>query len=246
MRNKDKWIHSKFVYRQGKLIASRNRKELRIGSRLIADIIAKYYDTNIRKYAKGRLIDLGCGKVPFFEAYRDYITENICIDWKKNEYSDCECDLNSSLPFNDGEFDTIILSDVLEHISQPENLWKEMARVLVAGGKVLMNTPFYYWLHDTPYDYYRYTEYALQRFAELTGFKIIFLKPIGGAPEVLADILAKYLQFVPIIGKYLANITQSVARIFLKTNLGKKISEETSESFPLGYFLVAEKIDKEL
>lgn len=246
MKNKDKWTSSKYVYKKNKLSSSKNSKELQVGSRLIADIVANLYDTYIPKYVKGRLIDLGCGKVPLFEAYKNYVTENICVDWmntlNEDGYLDLECDLNKRLPFNDDDFDTIILSDVLEHIPNPEEFWLEMSRILTRNGKVLINTPFYYCLHETPHDYYRYTEYALRRFAELSGFKILILKPIGGTPEILVDIIAKHLQFVPLIGKGLSSVIQNATYAFISTYLGKKLSQRTSEVFPLGYFLVAEKI----
>ena len=138
MKNRDKWQPSKYVYKKGKLIASRNRNEVGVGSRLMADLIAQFYDKTLRKYAKGKLLDLGCGKVPLYSAYKEYITDNICVDWEegshKNEYIDFECDLTKVLPFKDEEFDTIILSDVLEHIPQPEQLWKEMYRILSING----------------------------------------------------------------------------------------------------------------
>ena len=248
MKNKEKWVPSKYIYRKGKLVGSRNPKELGIASRLAGDIVASLYDTYIPKYVKGKLIDLGCGKVPLFEAYRNYIRDSVCVDWKsslnKNEYLDYECDLTQKLPFNNSEFDTIILSDVLEHISQPEKLWQEITRVLVPHGKVIMSTPFYYGLHEGPYDYYRYTEYAIRRFADLAGFKILILKPLGGMPEILADILAKNFISVPLIGKNIAVVLQYITYIFIRTAVGKKISERTSRTFPLGYFLVAEKISE--
>ena len=56
-----------------------------------------------------------------------------------------------------------------------------------------MNVPFYYWLHERPHDYYRYTEYALRRFAETAGFNFLLIKTLGGVPEIIADILAKNL-----------------------------------------------------
>ena len=225
MKNKDKWLPSKYIKKHGRLTASRNSEEVLVGSRLIADITANLYDKNLKLYAKGKLLDLGCGKVPLFIAYRDYVTENICVDWgntlHSNKYLDFEHDLTKVLPFRDGEFDTIILSDVLEHIPQPEKLWREMARILSVGGKILINTPFFYLLHEQPHDYYRFTEFALRRFVENSGLKLIKLEPIGGSPEILADILAKHVQFVPIIGQSLAIIIQSITALFLKTVLGR-------------------------
>ena len=245
MQNQEKWKSSKYIYKKGKLIASRDPKEVAIGSRLIADLIADFYDSNLRQHAKGELLDLGCGKVPLYEAYREFITDNTCVDWDnkfhKNEYLDYALDLTKNLPFNDSEFDTIILSDVLEHIPVPEQLWKEMARILSTNGKIIMNVPFYYWLHEEPYDYYRYTEFALRRFVETSGLRLIQLEPIGGAPEIMADIFAKNILLLPMLGRSLALVVQWFTLCFLRTKFGKKVSEATSSTFPLGYFLIAEK-----
>ena len=245
MRNRETWKPSKYICKKGKLIASRDPEEVGIGSRLITDLIADYYNSNLRIHAKGKLLDLGCGKVPLYAAYREFVTENICIDWgdtfHKNEYLDCELDITKKLPFCESEFDTIILSDVLEHIPIPEQLWKEMARILSGNGKIIMNVPFFYWLHEQPHDYYRYTEFALRRFVETSGLRLILLKPIGGAPEVLADILAKNILRLPKLGRSLAVVAQSITLGFIRTKLGKRVSEITSSHFPLVYFLIAEK-----
>lgn len=246
MKNRDKWQPSKFVYKKGNLIASSDRNEVGVGSRLMADLIAEFYDKNLRQYAKGKLLDLGCGKVPLFMAYKEYVIDNVCVDWTntlhKNEYLDFECDLTKDLPFEDNEFDTIILSDVLEHIPQPENLWKEMHRILSINGTIIMNVPFFYCLHERPFDYYRYSEFALRRFVENSGLRLIQLEPIGGTPEILADIFAKHIKFIPLLGSILAIIIQYVTGLFVKTALGRKISNKTAQVFPFGYFLVAEKV----
>ena len=245
MRNQGQWKPSKYIYKKGKLIASRDPKEVGFGSRLIVDLIAGLYASNLRQHAKGKLLDLGCGKVPLYAAYREFVTENICVDWgntiHKNEYLDYELDLIKNLPFRDNEFDTIILSDVLEHIPVPEQLWKEMARILSRNGKIIMNVPFYYWLHEQPHDYYRYTEFALRRFVETSGLRLIQLESIGGAPEVMSDIFAKNILRLPKLGRSLALVAQRLTLSFIRTKFGKKVSEATSSSFPLGYFLVAEK-----
>lgn len=246
MKNKNDWNPTKYVYNNGKLRASRDPKEVGIGSRLLADILAQFYQENLPLHAKGRLLDLGCGKVPLFYAYRDYISDNVCVDWEntlhKSIHLDFECDLTKPLPFQDREFDTIILSDVLEHIPEPDNLWNEMSRILSVNGKVIMSVPFYYWIHEQPHDYYRYTEFALRRFAENSGLTVILLKSLGGAPEIMADILAKIILDVPMIGRPSASFIQWIIFSFAQTSIGKKVSDKTKYSFPFGYFLIAQKI----
>jgi SAM-dependent methyltransferase len=249
VKNKDKWKPSKYIYKNGKLIGSRDTMQVGLASRLYVDLTASFYDLYLPMYAKGRLVDLGCGQVPLFGAYKDHISDNICVDWAntihRNEYLDHECDLTQTLPFASETFDTVILSDVLEHVPEPEHLWREMARILTRGGNALISVPFYYKLHEVPHDYYRYTDNALRRFARRAGFEMLLLAPIGGTPEILADLLAKHLQYVPVAGRALAVATQSVAGAFRNTRLGKKLSAQTGIHFPLGYFLIARRADGE-
>ena len=211
----------------------------------MADRIAAAYEIYFPQHARGRLIDLGCGKVPLYEAYKDYVTEIVCVDWDETlhgtEHLDYRCDLSRELPFRDAEFDTIVLSDVLEHVPEPERLWRELARLLTPAGKGLINVPFYYYLHETPHDYYRYTEYALRRFAERAGLQVLVLQPLGGSPEVIADLLAKHFAQVPLIGGPMAAVVQSAAALFGRTRFGRRLSEKSARAFPLGYFLVVRK-----
>jgi len=245
MRNRQDWKPSKFVFKNGRLTASSNAEEVNIASRLITSMVGDFYLKTIREHAKGRLLDLGCGKAPLYQAYSDYASENICVDWSssihKNEYIDVACDLAKGIPFKNGEFDTIILSDVLEHIPNPEMLLEEIYRVLSDGGKLLLNVPFFYWIHESPHDFYRYTEYALRRLVGNCGLKIIYLAPYGGSPEVFADFMAKNVKFIPVVGPPMALALQKLAEIFVRTRLGGQVSRKTGALFPLGYGLVAEK-----
>ncbi len=250
MKNSNEWMPSKYVYNnKGKLTASRNPKEVGQSSILITDIISSFYEKYLPLYAKGKLIDLGCGKAPLYCEYKKYVDDVICVDWEnthhKNQYLDYECDLTKTLPFNNNEFDTIILSDVLEHIPEPQNLWNELYRILSVDGIVLLNVPFFYWIHEAPHDYYRYTEFALRRFAEASGFTLLVLHPTGGTPEILADLLAKHFRHIPVIGNTLAITVQFMIIKLINTSLGNKISAKTAINFPLGYFCVAQKTARE-
>lgn len=245
MKNKDIWTPTKYEYRKGKLRASRNKSELSPSSVLFVDLIAIKYEEYLKDHSSGKLLDLGCGKVPLFQAYKNFIEDNICVDWEnslhKNPFLDYLMNLNDSLNFNDNEFDTIILSDVLEHIENPRILWNEMFRILRPSGKLILNVPFLYHIHEQPYDFFRYTKYALLSMAEKSGLRVILIEEIGGFPEVLADLLAKNIKHFPWIGNNLSVILQKLTLAFVKSNIGKKISEKTSKNFPLGYFLIAQK-----
>jgi SAM-dependent methyltransferase len=245
VQNEALWKPSKYTRRRGRLRASRDVREVGIGSRLNADLVAAVYDRELRLHASGRLLDLGCGRVPLHQSYKNFVSESTCVDWAntahKNPHLDLECDLTQALPFADREFDTILLSDVLEHIPTPEALFREMARVLAVDGKLVMNVPFLYQLHEEPYDFYRYTEFALRRFVDVSGLELVLLQSVGGAVEVLVDIAAKLLARVPFIGQAAADSLQWLARGWWRTQLGTRLARRTGRKFPLGYFLVARK-----
>jgi SAM-dependent methyltransferase len=245
MKNTAHWTPSKYTLSKSSLKASRDTKHVTVSSRLIADIIAAFYAENIPTYVSGKLLDLGCGMAPLYCLYKDYATDITCVDWgnsmHENSYLDFEQDLNQPLEIETGTYQAIILSDVLEHIRKPELLLSETHRILASDGYLLMNVPFFYWLHEQPFDYFRYTQFALKSMAEDCGYTIVSLKPYGGAPEILTDISAKLLKNIPVVGKFMAMVVQKITWLFIKTKFGKKISHKTAQSFPFGYVMIAQK-----
>jgi len=246
LRNIDCWRPTKFVRVDLGLRASRNPAHVSISSRFITDIVAAYYESAIRAHARGRLLDMGCGHVPLYDTYSDLVSENICIDWENtphdNPYLDQMIDLTRALPFESATFDTVLLTDVLEHIPEPMNLMCEIARILRPGGKLILGVPFLYWLHEVPHDYYRYTEFALRRFCQLSGLRVVELVPYGGLPEVLLDLISKSLNFLPRpLGASLRPL-HTLASLLSKIKIFRKLSERTKSSVPLGYVLSAEKM----
>ncbi len=241
MKNQTAWAPTKFEISRGRLRGSRDDRELGVGSRLISDLVAAQYDRHLRAHATGRLLDLGCGKVPLYSAYASYVTEITCVDWAPGEHIDVHCDLSQPLPFDDARFDTIILSDVLEHIAEPDLLWREMTRILAPSGTIVMNVPFYYSVHAHPNDYYRYTNFALERFVQTNGLKLLYLVPVGGVVEIFGDLTAKVLSKGGRIGESLAAFTQTVVLHFGRTLIGARVMRVSSRLFPLGYFMIAQK-----
>lgn len=74
-----------------------------------------------------------------------------------------------------GSFDTVIATEVLEHLYDPQKAVDEIYRVLRPGGTVVLSTRFIYWYHPDPQDYYRFTEdsikYLMRQFSEVKIYK---------------------------------------------------------------------------
>ena len=241
MRQRGRWIPSKYVMRDGNLRPNRDRNELAVSSRLIARLITDKYQSAFHQYAHGLLLDMGCGKVPFYEGYRECVSENICIDWPSsihsNAHVDVFCDLSKPLPFAASTFDTVLSSDVIEHLPNPELAFSEMSRLLKPDGILLLNTPFLYMLHEVPNDYYRFTRYAIKRLLDTAGLELVRLEEVGGYGAVIADLVAKAMTALPLIGRPLALLTQAIGLLAA----GRTRSTPALARFPIGYFLVARK-----
>lgn len=245
MRHPERWTPSKYVQRRGRLRASRDPAQVGVGSRLVADTVAAHYAEQLPRHARGRLLDLGCGQVPLYAVYRPLVSEVTCVDWGHSPHAalhlDHEADLGQPLPLADAAFDTIVLSDVLEHVPRPELLWSEMARLLAPGGRALVNVPFLYGIHEAPHDYARYTEFALRRFAQQAGLQVLSLDAVGGSLHVLVDLLAKHLAYVPLLGPALATALQAGVGALDRTAWGRRLSVLSGAHFPLGYFMVVQR-----
>ncbi|MER8408361.1 methyltransferase domain-containing protein [Mesorhizobium sp. M1307] len=240
MKNVDQWKPTKFE-RTDKGVWRSNRKEVPARSRLIADRLASVYATAIATHAKGRLADLGCGAVPLYGIYRDYVSDVFCVDWPGSThgtaYVDLFADLNEQLGLEEGSFDTIIASDVIEHLHTPQALFDSAGRALRPGGKLILGAPFLYWLHEVPHDYHRYTRFALDRMAAKAGLSTIELSSYGGVTDVLSDLATKAVSTRPWIADsvyWLTGLMRALPPV-------EKLGLATRESMPMGYLLVAEK-----
>lgn len=241
MKAIEQWAPSKFVFSPKRNRWVANRTHVSPGSWYIVDLFAPVYERAIRAHARGRLLDLGCGMVPFYGMYKDHVTENVCIDWAHslhaNPHLDVVADLNQPFPLPDATFDTVLCSDVLEHIAEPAAFLREAARVLKPGGTLLLMVPFFYWIHEQPHDYYRYTEFALRRLLTQAGLAVDSIEAYGGYPDVLVDLLCKGVARRSWLVKPLVAIATPLTRAgFLR-----RWRERSSATFPLGYVAVAQR-----
>jgi SAM-dependent methyltransferase len=69
------------------------------------------------------------------------------------------------LPFADGVFQRVECDAVLEHVRRPEQVMREIARVLAPGGYAHLVTPFCHPFHEYPKDYRRFTPDGLKELA---------------------------------------------------------------------------------
>ena len=81
------------------------------------------------------------------------------------------CDL-SKIPVEDERFDGVICTQVLEHLPDPLAVLEELHRVSKRGGILFASAPLFYEEHEQPYDFFRYTRYALRSLLERANFEV--------------------------------------------------------------------------
>jgi len=135
--------------------------------------------------ASGRVLDVGCGERPF-ECYRPpAVTQWIGFDVPENPVADVH-GYAESMPLPDASVDFVVCTEVLEHVSEPAHVVREIARVLRPEGRVFLTTPFYWPLHEEPYDFYRFTPHGLRHLFESAGLEIVRMDPMAAGFRVVA------------------------------------------------------------
>jgi len=239
MKNELKWEPTKFVFNNdGRIVA--NTEYASETSVLAINKAGVLYQNYLNKYANGKLLDLGCGTVPLYKVYQDKVDQIVCIDWEnsfhENIHLDYTADLNDEIPLEMNSMETVLLSDVLEHIANFNNLMSEISRVLKSGGYLILGIPFLYRLHEEPFDFNRFTKYQLKKICEDNGLNVIKIEEWGGPLSVILDIIGKNLP-----DEFFPKTFQKAAVWLINTKIGKKIDNRSKEKFPLGYCLVAKK-----
>lgn len=129
-------------------------------------------------YARGLLLDVGCGGEPYREMFSQ-VRRYIGVDLPSNGRQDVHGD-GQALPFRSDSFDTVLCNQVLEHVAEPTDLMREAARVLRAGGILILTTPQTWGLHLEPFDFYRFTKYGLRHQGAKSGLEVLDVSPTCG------------------------------------------------------------------
>ena len=133
-------------------------------------------------YAKGNLLDVGCGSSPFYSYFIKHINKYLKHEHPEAIKPNIDYDYLSELPrisAQDNSIDTIISFSVLEHVSEPFETMKEFKRILNPGGIFIISVPQYWHLHEEPHDYLRFTKHVLNKKITEIGFEIVYMKELG-------------------------------------------------------------------
>jgi SAM-dependent methyltransferase len=166
------------------------------------------------KHLSGRLADIGCGTKPYAALLRPVVTEHVGIDRPDTIYPRRWVDVFASadaLPVPDAWFDSVLATEVLEHLAEPRDALREWARITRPGGRLLVTVPFIWGIHDAPADFYRFTPFGLRHVLTVSGWDVIELRHVGGFWSTFGQQLAyalrtyergplRHLRILPLLG----------------------------------------------
>lgn len=230
-------------------------KEMKINhpnKRAINWLIYEINDRYLEKYSqyfKGKLVDLGCGEAIYKEYFLHFCDKYIGVDWGNSYHNtsiDIESDLNKRIGLPKNYADTLVSLSVMEHLYNPEKFLKECYRILKPDGYFIIQVPWQWWIHEQPFDFYRYSPFGLQYMLEKAGFNIIELSASSGVFTTLTMkfnyfterivLRSKYKKILNFIFRPFWFINQKLAPI-LDGKFDKEWLLETT-----GYWIVAQKV----
>lgn len=150
-----------------------------------------------KRYARGTLVDIGCGLKPWKDLFSPFVSEYIGVDHAASPHGVAQVDVVATayeIPLEDESAQTVLLSEVLEHLEWPHAALTEAFRILEPGGHVIIDTPFIWQLHEEPRDFFRYSPHGLRHLLTSAGFEVLEIEPLAGAWTTLALQLSYALQ----------------------------------------------------
>jgi len=140
-------------------------------------LVYRFYHNDLfnclRKYAKGKLLDIGCGNKPYQKVIDPLVDEYIGCDivQSSDRKVDVLCDA-TQIPFPDCYFDTVISTQTIEHVAEHQKVINEAFRVLKFEGHLIISGPMYWPIHGEPYDFFRFTNNGFRHILNTAGFNI--------------------------------------------------------------------------
>lgn len=201
------------------------------------------------------VLDAGAGEQPYKNLlahcrYEAADFEKIEKPYAKSTYV---CDLGS-IPVEDNRFDAILFNQVMEHLSAPATVLRELYRVLKPGGRMICSAPLVYEEHEAPHDYFRYTQFAWRHLMRDAGFRIEKLEWLEGYFGTMAYQLEAAYKYMPVRPKniapglvgWLSFPVVATARLFFFALAGlfHRLDERnkvTDRGFPKNYIAIVTK-----
>lgn len=184
----------------------------------------------------GNILDLGSSKninnvSNYLRSKKKFYANQII-----NDDDEFQIDLEQYPNKINEKFDNILLMNVLEHIKNYKNCLLNINDLLNENGNFYGSTPFIFYIHPSPNDYFRYTKQFLVETIGENNFYNVKVKTLGTGIfcvfySLIFNITSK-IPFLNIIIFPICILLDKFINIF---------SKNIKEIAPLGYFFSAKK-----
>ncbi len=141
----------------------------------------------LKAYCSGDVADVGCGRAKYQNLIREYSKTYTTIDNGSsgpqfsgvNFVPDIIADVGAISVENDS-FDTVICTEVLEHVQDPFLVVREISRILRSGGHAIISSGWISPYHQEPEDYWRFSIPGYKVLCERNGLEFVTSYRKGG------------------------------------------------------------------
>jgi SAM-dependent methyltransferase len=159
----------------------------------------------LEKYSEfitDKTLDFGCGSKPYehiFTHSSSYIGIDVEVSGHDHEKSKIDVLFDGiNIPFPDNTYSSVICSEVLEHIFEPDVVLQQINRVMKPGGYIILTVPFAFPEHEIPYDYSRYSSYGIKYLLEKNNFEVIQNDKINSSITTIGVLINSYFaSYIP-------------------------------------------------
>jgi SAM-dependent methyltransferase len=207
---------------------------------LLRSNIDSLINSFVEEYANGFLLEVGAGGNYLKERFAGRVENWITSDYDVRANVDIRCDAQS-LPFKSNIFDTIVCIDVIEHVRDPHKMMSELVRALKPGGFLILSTPFFFYMHESPYDFSRFSKFGLLNLMEKYDMGVVTVRPTGGVISTLGILVTATIVHVFSRFKHICNIFLCVNKIIQRLLHPVDRYLNKSQKFSQGNFIVSKK-----
>lgn len=199
--------------------------------------------------AEAKILDVGAGHGDFADIFngRRYYS----LDIVPYPEVDLVADLGEVNPFKAKAFNAVILMNVLEHVFESRSLLKSISRIVAKEGSVIVTVPFLLKVHQPPFDFYRYTPFAIEKMAVEAGLTVESMQGYYDTQYLLNESLGNAWQF-SIASQSKARQMVAKSLVYLIQRLINQLGKVTRKGFidstqsqpnpaPVGYLVVLRK-----
>jgi SAM-dependent methyltransferase len=197
----------------------------------------------IESGATGDLLDIGCGSMPYRSVVEAQGASYSGVDIEARTEGVQMIKSATDMSSLDGaSFDSVLCSEVLEHIAEPQRALQEIGRVVRPGGSLILTVPFLGRLHEEPVDFFRYTEHGLRSLLEKAGFEIESIEITGSIFSLLGhQVSSAFVVGAWVPGLKWIALALNATAVVGPARLADALLGPLRRKLPLGYVVIARR-----